>query len=75
MKNYMTADEKVRIEKQFYHPAKGDQAERYDLINEAMKRFMRTVCKNCPTSRQKALALTKMEEARMWANAAIAMNE
>jgi len=29
----------------------------------------------CPNSREKSLALTKIEEAMMWANAAIARNE
>jgi len=30
---------------------------------------------NCPDSREKSLAFTKLEEAVMWANASIARNE
>ena len=31
--------------------------------------------KQCPDSREKSTAITKIEEAVMWANAAIARNE
>lgn len=75
IKDYTTMDDVNRIEKTFYHPAKGDQVERYREINEAMKDFMTVVARCCPSSRQKSLALTEMESARMWANAAIALNE
>jgi hypothetical protein len=58
-----------------HHPPKEGQAERYEEIREAGKDFARYVTSECPTSREKSLAITKIEEAVMWANAAIARNE
>lgn len=73
--DWTSGDDALRIANTFYHPPKGSQSERYKEINEVMKHFMIVVARNCPPSRQKSLAMTKMEEARMWANAAIACNE
>lgn len=33
------------------------------------------ICQNTPTSREQSLALTNLEQAIFWANAAIARNE
>jgi hypothetical protein len=33
------------------------------------------ISEKCPESREKSLAITKIEEAVMWANASIARNE
>lgn len=67
---------KQRVENDFtYHAPVGDQVERYKLIRDEGK-FMAGVLVNaCPESRELSLALTKVEEAVMWANAAIARNE
>jgi len=37
--------------------------------------FADHINKNCPDSREKSLAITKIEEAMMWANAAIARHQ
>lgn len=58
-----------------YHPPKGDQIERYARIREEAKQFAFTIEKLCPPSRERSLALTNLEQAVMWANAAIARNE
>jgi hypothetical protein len=58
-----------------YHPPKGDQVERYQLIRDYGKRLAEIVDTECPDSREKSLAITKIEEAVMWANAAIARRE
>lgn len=58
-----------------YHPPKGDQAERYGLIRDHGRRLAELIDEECPESREKSLALTKVEEAVMWANAAIARRE
>lgn len=39
------------------------------------KMFAAYINEHCPDSREKSVALTKIEEAAMWANAAIARNE
>ena len=58
-----------------YHPPKDDQLERYETIRELGKEFATVVQECSPESREKSLAMTKIEEAIMWANAAIARNE
>lgn len=58
-----------------YHAPKPGQTERYESIREFAKRFALHICQNCPASREQSLALTQLEDAVMWANAAIARNE
>ena len=66
----------MNIEKNFtYHPPKGDQPERYVRIREQAKDFAAVIESMCPSSRERSLAFTKLEECVMWANAAIARNE
>ncbi|HVK16171.1 MAG TPA: hypothetical protein VM533_04425, partial [Fimbriiglobus sp.] len=57
-----------------YHPPKGDQSAMYGRIRSAVRSAAITVITNCPQSRERSLALTKLEEACMWANAAVARN-
>lgn len=64
-----------RIEKAFtYHSPKEGQAETYVLIRDTAKSFAYLLEEKVPHSREKSLALTKLEEAVMWANAGIARN-
>ncbi len=58
-----------------YHPPKGDQLERYPMIRAAGEKFAELIVTATPPSREQSLALTKLEEVVMWANAAIARNE
>ena len=58
-----------------YHAPKGDQQERYEVIREAAKQMAILINAACPESREKALAMTNLEQSIMWANAAIARNE
>lgn len=58
-----------------YHPPKGDQAQRYEDIRRNAHSLAAFIDASCPDSREKSLALTKLEEAVMWANASIARNE
>jgi hypothetical protein len=58
-----------------YHPPKGTQSKRYEVIRAQAKHFAQIIDGNCPDSREQSLALTKLEEVVMWANAAIARNE
>lgn len=58
-----------------YHAPKPDQISRYEEIRNNCKLTAKLIVRLCPDSREKSLALTKLEEAVMWANAAIARNE
>lgn len=58
-----------------YHAPKPGQAERYGQIRDSGKALAELVLQLCPPSRETSLALTKIEEAIFWANAAIARNE
>lgn len=65
-----------QIEKAFtYHPPKEGQAEKYAQLRALVKVVAQDIDEKCPNSREKSLALTKLEEAMFWANASIARNE
>jgi len=64
------------IENRFtYHPPKDNQPEIYEIIRAYGGDFALYLNKTCPESREKEIAITKLEEAVMWANASIARNE
>lgn len=72
----MTDSKKTQIEKCFtYHPPKAGQPEKYTALRNQAKDLALSLDALCPDSREKSLALTKLEESMMWANAAIARNE
>jgi hypothetical protein len=56
-----------------YHPLNKD--DKYEIIRFTAKTLSYLMVNECPQSRELSLALTKLEEAVMWANAAIARNE
>lgn len=58
-----------------YHAPKGNQQERYVLIRDVAKHLATVIVQNSKPSREQSLALTKLQEATMWANAGIACNE
>ena len=65
-----------QIERAFtYHAPKDNQPKRYEAIREKAKELAYLIDGLCPDSREKSLAMTKLEEASMWANASIARNE
>jgi hypothetical protein len=73
MKNEQTAKQ---IQNNFtYHAPKDDQPERYNRIRGLGAALADAINESCPDSREKSLALTNLEQAIMWANAAIARNE
>lgn len=64
------------IEKRFtYHAPKGDQQERYVALRAKGRELAEDIIASTPASREQSLAITKLEEAIMWANAAIARRE
>lgn len=65
-----------QIENNFkYHPPKEGQPAKYEALRSLGKGLAEAIDQMCPNSREKSLAVTKLEEAVMWANASIARNE
>ena len=63
------------IEKRFtYHSPKGKE-QRFQTLRDNAKSLAYEIKKQCPDSRERSLALTKLEEVIMWANASIARED
>lgn len=77
MNNYeITQKMGDQIDKTFtYHAPKDDQPERYVALRDMAKSLAYSIVKNTPSSREQSLAITHLEEAIFYANAAIARNE
>ncbi len=58
-----------------YHAPNDDQLPRYQEIRNTGRQFAEYLIKACPPSRELSIAITKLREAVMWANASIAVNE
>lgn len=70
MSRFDVADE-IRNRFTYHKPVDG-QEWMYQSIREAGKTLAGLIDLLCPDSREKSLAITKVEEAVMWANASIA---
>lgn len=69
----ISADE---LKKRFtYHAPKDGQPKKYEALRNEALLLAKMIVELTPDSREQSLALTKIEEAVMWANAAIARNE
>jgi hypothetical protein len=67
---------RARVERDFtYHAPKGDQPARYEAVRAKAKELAVLIIETTPESREQSSALTRLEEAVMHANAAIARNE
>lgn len=65
-----------QIENTFtYHKPFGDQPQRYKVLRSQAKVLAGIIQNLCPESREKSLAFTNLQQAIMWANASIAINE
>lgn len=63
------------IENNFtYHAPKEGQPERYQQLREKAKELAYLIDQLCPKSRERSVAMTQLETAVFWANAAIARN-
>lgn len=68
--------ERVMLIRNFtYHSPKADQPERYARLRDGARNVAEMILDFCPDSREKSLALTKIEESVMWAKTAIAAQE
>ncbi len=64
-----------KIENAFtYHAPKEGQPAKYQEIRDKAKELAYIIDETVPESREKSLAITKLEESVMWANAGIARN-
>jgi hypothetical protein len=69
-------NKKPMLERNFsYHAPKDDRLGKYEQIKNKAQQLAFLIDDLCPESREKSLSTTKLEEAFMWANAAIARNE
>ena len=72
----MTDRMREQLESSFtYHPPKDNQPERYILLRSSARQLAEQIVYCTPPSRYQSLAITKLEEAIMWANKAIACEE
>lgn len=64
-----------KIEKAFtYHAPKEGQPEKYQALRDKAKELAYLIAELVPPGREQSLAMTKLEESVMWANAGIARN-
>ena len=74
---YQTSEKmSEQVEKIFtYHAPKDDQPERYVILRDTAKQLAYLIVGTTPSSREQSLAITHLEEAIFYVNAAIARNE
>jgi len=64
-----------QIENNFkFHPADVEKGKMHDQVRSDCKDLANKLDVLLPNSREKSLAMTKLEEVMMWANASIARN-
>ena len=64
------------IERSFrYHPPTPEQVDRYNAIRSQARELAHILATLCPASAERTLAVRHLQEAVMWANASIAINE
>ena len=57
-----------------FHPPTPTRAKHHEAITEACIRLAEAIELACPPCRARSVAITKIEEAKMWANAALAVH-
>ncbi len=77
LNKYTPSEEKVKqVDISFkYHSPKDDQPERYVYLRERARFLGMDILHMVPLGREQSLAITKLEEAIMWANKGIACGE
>lgn len=57
-----------------YHSPKADQPAKYEALRAKAKELAAQILESVSDSRERSIALTKVEEASMWVNAGIERN-
>jgi len=57
-----------------YHLPSSAGVERHALLSKIFEAVGKVIERSCPDGREKALVFTKLEEAKMWASAAVVLN-
>ncbi len=57
-----------------YHPPGDEGKARHECLSLHLENVAHIVDQTCPASREKSLAMTRLEEAKFWASAAVARN-
>ena len=68
------SSEEILAELFKYHAPNEVTIPKYAAINQAAKNFAEVILQNCPSGADRSDAIRKIREARMTANAAIALN-
>ena len=72
----MFSTRKQQVEHTYaYHTPREGQSEKYVKLQECARTLALLIVELTPESREQSLALTNLEQAVFWANAAIARNE
>ena len=58
-----------------YHAPDTEQIARYAALRDHARHFAHLLVELCPPSAERTLAVRRLQETVMWANAAIALNE
>ncbi len=56
----------------FYHPPSSEGAKTHGVLSQEFYELSQVIDALCPHSREKSLAMTHMEQSKMWASAAVA---
>jgi len=66
----------ISLERKFLYHLRPEGANHYKCVDIGVNALTlaEVISKKCPDGREKSLALTKLEEAVMWANESIARN-
>ncbi len=70
----LISDAQILAELFRYHAPNETTLPKYAAINQAAKNFAEVVLQNCPSSADRSAAIRLIRDARMTANAAIALN-
>ena len=72
----LTVEQEAELDHLFkYHAPTPEQLPKYDAINAAARAFARAVLENTPRSADQSAAMRLIREARMTANASIALEK
>lgn len=58
-----------------YQPPSDDQAFRHAALSVALETFLTALVQNCPPGPERSAAISRARDAKMWASAAIALEQ